>query len=155
MSRPVVVALLLALELGAGLASAGEQTRVDLYDTQGRRTGYAVVDQQTGRVDYYDAQSRRTGYGRVDATGRAERFRLDGKRQGETARSPWSRHRRLGDGDLRHHGFATSGSVRRVKEERLIGVGRRAEAGGHRRIRASASASVSGSRSIQSRAIVE
>ena len=84
MSRPVVVALVLALELGAGLASAGEQTRVDLYDPQGRRIGYAVVDQQTGRVDYYDAQSRRTGYGRVDATGRAERFGLDGRRQGET-----------------------------------------------------------------------
>ena len=67
------------------LARAGEQTRVDLFDAQGRRTGYAVVDQGTGRVDFYDTMSRRTGYGRVDGVGKVERFGLDGKRQGETA----------------------------------------------------------------------
>jgi hypothetical protein len=81
----VVLALVIGILLGVVLARAGEQTRVDLFDTQGRRTGSAVVDQGTGRVDFYDTMSRRTGYGRVDGGGKVERFGLDGKRQGETA----------------------------------------------------------------------
>jgi len=80
----VVLALAIGIILGVVLARAGEQTRVDLFDAQGRRTGYAVVDQGTGRVDFYDAMSRRTGYGRVDRDGKVERFGVDGKRQGET-----------------------------------------------------------------------
>jgi hypothetical protein len=75
----------IGIVLGVGLAHAGEPTRVDLFDTHGRRTGYAVVDRDTGRVDFYDTMSRRTGYGRVDGVGKVERFGLDGKRQGETA----------------------------------------------------------------------
>lgn len=71
--------LALALTLPA---LAGE--RMDLFDADGRRTGYAVVDRQTGRVDFYDVNSRRTGWGRVDQSGRVERFGLDGKRQDET-----------------------------------------------------------------------
>ena len=81
----VVLALVIGILLGVVLARAGEQTRVDLFDAQGRRTGYAVVDQGTGRVDFYDTTSRRTGYGRVDGVGKVERFGLDGKRQGDTA----------------------------------------------------------------------
>ena len=81
----VVLALLIGIILGVVLAHAGEPTRVDLFDAQGRRTGYAVVDRDTGRVDFYDAMSRRTGFGRVDGVGKVERFGLDGKRQGETA----------------------------------------------------------------------
>jgi hypothetical protein len=81
----VLLALVIGIILGVVLARAGEQTRVDLFDTQGRRTGYAVVDQGTGRVDFYDTMSRRTGYGRVDGVGKVERFGLDGKRQGDTA----------------------------------------------------------------------
>ncbi len=80
------LALLLGLLLGTWLAHAGERTRVDLFDVDGRRTGSAVVEPGTGRVDFYDARSRRTGWGRVDATGRAERVGLDGTRRGETAR---------------------------------------------------------------------
>lgn len=75
----------IGIVLGVGLAHAGESTRADLFDSHGRRTGYAVVDRDTGRVDFYDATSRRTGYGRVDGVGKVERFGLDGKRQGETA----------------------------------------------------------------------
>jgi len=75
----------IGIVVGVGLAHAGEPTRVDLFDTQGRRTGYAVVDRDTGRVDFYDTTSRRTGYGRVDGAGKVERFGVDGKRQGETA----------------------------------------------------------------------
>jgi hypothetical protein len=66
------------------VASAGEREHVNLYDSQGRRTGYAVVDRESGRVDYYDRGSRRTGYGTVDATGRAERFGRDGRREPST-----------------------------------------------------------------------
>jgi hypothetical protein len=81
----VLLALLIGIILGAVLAHGGETTRVDLFDTRGQRTGYAVVDRDTGRVDFYDATSRHTGYGRVDGTGKVERFGLDGKRQDETA----------------------------------------------------------------------
>jgi hypothetical protein len=81
----VVLAVVIDLFLGLGLAHAGEPARVDLFDIHGRRTGYAVVDRDTGRVDFYDPMSRRTGYGRVDGAGKVERFGLDGKRQGETA----------------------------------------------------------------------
>lgn len=79
--------------LTAGLAAlvlavpalAGEPVRIDLYDTKSNRTGYAIVDRETGRVDTYDANSRRTGWGRVDPSGRAERFDLEGRRQEPTA----------------------------------------------------------------------
>ena len=81
----VVLTLVVGIILGPVLARAGEATRIDLFDAQGRRTGYAVVDRDTGRVDFYDAMSRRTGYGRVDRSGKVERFGLDGRRQGETA----------------------------------------------------------------------
>ena len=76
---------MIGIVLSVGFAHAGESTRVDLFDTHGRRTGYAVVDRDTGRVDFYDTMSRRTGYGRVDGGGKVERFGIDGKRQGETA----------------------------------------------------------------------
>jgi hypothetical protein len=81
----VILALVVGIIVGVVLARAGETTRIDLFDAQGRRTGYAVVDRDTGRVDFYDAMSRRTGYGRVDRSGKIERFGLDGRRQGETA----------------------------------------------------------------------
>lgn len=73
--------LLLVAEVAGGEA----RTRVDFFDVNGQRTGYAVVDRGTGRIDFYDVNSRRTGYGRVDATGRAERFTLGGTRGAETA----------------------------------------------------------------------
>lgn len=50
-----IYALVLALTLAlAAPAFAGE--RLDLFDLKGHRTGYAVVDRETGRVDSYDAQ---------------------------------------------------------------------------------------------------
>ena len=87
----VLLALVIGIVVGVMLAGAGEQTRVDLFDAQGRRTGYSVVDQSTSRVDFYDTMSRRTGHGRVDGVGKVERFGLDGKRQGETAVPVWPR----------------------------------------------------------------
>lgn len=81
----VVLASVIGLILSVVLARAGEPTRVDLFDAQGRRTGYAVVDRDTGYVHFYDTMSRRTGYGRVGSAGKVERFEPDGKRQRETA----------------------------------------------------------------------
>jgi hypothetical protein len=83
------IVALLALTIGivpsASAAHADERTRVDFYDPQGRRTGYAIMERRTGRIDYYDTMGRRTGYGRVDPTGKVEKFRPDGKREGQTA----------------------------------------------------------------------
>lgn len=67
-----------------GATGAIAQQRVDLFDQKGRRTGYAVADRQSGRVDFYDANSRRTGWGRLEPSGKVGRFRVDGRRQGET-----------------------------------------------------------------------
>ncbi|MGH8695312.1 MAG: hypothetical protein ACREVS_02430 [Burkholderiales bacterium] len=78
-----LVIVLVAILAGPVTALAGE--RVDLFDTKGRRTGYTIVDRETGRVDFYDAQSRRTGWGRLDQSGKVERFDLKGRRQGGTA----------------------------------------------------------------------
>ena len=47
----VLLALVIGIIVGVVLARAGEQTRVNLFDAQGRRAGYAVVDQGTGRVE--------------------------------------------------------------------------------------------------------
>jgi len=80
---PLVLAALLAL---AAPAIAGE--RVDLYDTKGQRTGYAVVTPETGRVDLYDAKSRRTGYGTVSPSGRLTLYGMDGRRVGTTGPVP-------------------------------------------------------------------
>jgi hypothetical protein len=71
-----VSALTFAL-IGSALAA----DRVDLFDTKGRRTGYAIVDQESGRVDLYDVKSRRTGWGRLTPAGKIELFGLDGQRK--------------------------------------------------------------------------
>ena len=47
----VLVALVIGIIVGVVLARAGEHAHADLFDAQGRRTGYAVVDQSTGRVE--------------------------------------------------------------------------------------------------------
>jgi hypothetical protein len=79
--------LLLLCSIGflAVASPAAAQERVDFFDRDGRRTGYAVVDTKTGRVDFFDVSSRRTGWGRLEPSGRVERFKLDGRRQEETA----------------------------------------------------------------------
>lgn len=67
------------LVLSSSPAIAGE--RVDLFDTQGRRTGYAIVDRESGRVDFYDVNSKRLGWGQIRPSGRIENFDLNGRRQ--------------------------------------------------------------------------
>jgi hypothetical protein len=76
-----VVIVSAAVVLLVALGHAGERDHVNLYDAKGRRTGYAVVDRESGRVDVYDAQSNRTGYGTVDrSTGRVDLFDAGGRR---------------------------------------------------------------------------
>lgn len=75
------IALLVTLGLLLSPALAAE--RVDFFNAQGRRTGYAIVDQETGRVDFFDVNSRRTGWGRITPSGQMELFRGDGRRHGE------------------------------------------------------------------------
>lgn len=91
--RRVLIAAIYALVLIFALpvsALAGE--RVDLFDKDGRRTGYGIVDHQSGRVDLYDRDSRRTGWGRITPSGRVELFDPRGRRQGEgVIRSPRAR----------------------------------------------------------------
>lgn len=70
------------------VAMSANRSRVDFYDLQGRRTGYALVDRESGRVDFYDAQSRRTGWGRVTPRCTVELFDLKGRRLPEIVR-PW------------------------------------------------------------------
>ncbi|MFQ5930489.1 MAG: hypothetical protein ACE5MK_12405 [Acidobacteriota bacterium] len=83
--RPLNFLVLLAFVVSLTPAPALAADRVEFFDLDGRRTGYAVVDHETGRVDFYDVNSRRTGWGRVMSSGKAEVFDLQGTRQGETA----------------------------------------------------------------------
>lgn len=84
----IITALVVAGLLFAGAASAADRERVDLYDNKGRRTGYALVDRESGRVDFYDRGSRRTGYCVVQPDGRVERFDLKGRRETPTVVPP-------------------------------------------------------------------
>jgi hypothetical protein len=45
--------------------------RVDQFDTNGKRTGYLIVDPKTGRIDTFDTKSRRTGSGQVQGLDKA------------------------------------------------------------------------------------
>jgi hypothetical protein len=44
------------------LAQAAE-IRIDTFDKHSRRTGYLIVNPNTGRVDQFDTRSNRLGYG--------------------------------------------------------------------------------------------
>jgi hypothetical protein len=80
-ARALVAALVTVGSL-ATAAVAQNRARVDLYDKDSRRTGYAIVDRESGRIDTYDKDSRRTGYGIVQPDGRFDRYRTDGTREG-------------------------------------------------------------------------
>ena len=77
--------LLWSIGFSAIVSPAVAQDRVDFFDREGRRTGYAIVDTKTGRADFFDANSRRTGWGRLEPSGRVERFNLEGRREEDTA----------------------------------------------------------------------
>jgi len=58
-----------------------QRQRIDLFDPQGNRQGYVVIEPKTGRVDMYDKLSNRTGYGYLRPDGRVETFDLNGQRK--------------------------------------------------------------------------
>jgi hypothetical protein len=70
-TRSVLVASIMAsVLLGTGGAQA-EQRKV-VYDRQGQRQGYLLVDEATGRFDVIDTQSRRLAWGDLrDGVGQA------------------------------------------------------------------------------------
>lgn len=78
--------LLLAALLVGGVpgqyAQGDERRRIDLFDTQSRRTGSAIVDDRTGRIDFYDTKSNRTGYGTLHPDGRLDRYDTKSRRSG-------------------------------------------------------------------------
>jgi hypothetical protein len=64
-----VLAGLVVTVVVAGLATAAnaqsDTTRIDLYDSQSRRSGYITIDPRSGRLDQFDKNSNRLGYGTV------------------------------------------------------------------------------------------
>ena len=73
----VLLALVIGIIVGVVLARAGEQTHVDLFGAQGRRTGDSVVDQGTGRVERgYSRPAPKTS-GRAAARGESTSLKGD------------------------------------------------------------------------------
>ncbi len=77
----------LILGAGTGLLLGGQLViaadRIDLFDTNSKRTGYIVVDPKTKRFDTYDAKSRRTGWGTITReSGTIQVYDKDGNRIG-------------------------------------------------------------------------
>lgn len=96
----VVVLVFVGLLLVVALAGAEDRMRVDLFDAKARRTGYAIVDRESGRVGFYDVKSSQLGWGRITCSGRVERFDLEDWREGTsgvpTFLPPEKRARRTG-----------------------------------------------------------
>ena len=57
----IALGILLVLFIALSLVTAADQ--LDLFDQEGRRAGYATIDQEASRLDLFDRDSRRTGYG--------------------------------------------------------------------------------------------
>jgi hypothetical protein len=69
----LVVSIMVSVLLGTGWAQA-EQRKV-VYDRQGQRQGYLLVDEAAGRFDVIDKQSRRLAWGDLrDGVGQALRL---------------------------------------------------------------------------------
>jgi len=45
-----------------------DNIRIDTFDKNSNRTGYIVINPNTGRIDQYDARSNRLGYGTTTTT---------------------------------------------------------------------------------------
>jgi hypothetical protein len=79
----IALGILLALVLALVVASAAD--RLDVFDQEGRRPGYATIDPGAGRLDLFDRDSRRTGYGVQRSDGSWDLFRPDGSPPGAPA----------------------------------------------------------------------
>jgi hypothetical protein len=44
---------------------ASREIRIDTFDTNSKRTGYIIVNPQTGQFDRFDALSRHIGTGKI------------------------------------------------------------------------------------------
>ncbi len=71
------------LGLGTGALLGGQLViateRIDLYDTDSKRTGYIIVDPKTRRLETYDMKSKRTRWGTIARdSGDVEAFDRDG-----------------------------------------------------------------------------
>lgn len=95
MTALVGVVVLSLLLLRAGSVRGDErptETRVDLFDARGNRTGAAILNEKTGRIDRFDTHGRRVdGYGIIDSRdGRVDVFDSKGQRKG-SGTTPGSR----------------------------------------------------------------
>lgn len=84
----------IVLGAGTGLLLGGQLViateRIDLYDTNSKRTGYIVVDPKTNRFDTYDVRSQRTKWGTIAReSGDVDAFDTEGNRIG-TGKRPES-----------------------------------------------------------------
>ena len=84
----------LILGAGTGLLLGGQLViaadRIDLFDTNSKRTGYIIIDPKTKRFDTYDTKSHRTGWGTITReSGDIQVYDKDGNRIGSgTIRTP-------------------------------------------------------------------
>jgi hypothetical protein len=53
----------LALGVLSILLAQAAEIRIDTFDKHSKRTGYLIVNPNTGRVDQFDTRSNRLGYG--------------------------------------------------------------------------------------------
>ena len=68
------------------LAQTQPDVRIDTYNNRSNRTGYIIVNPNTGRIDQFDSRNNRLGYGTVTtpSTGgtRIDTFTNNGTRTG-------------------------------------------------------------------------
>ena len=50
------------------LFAQSQEIRIDTFDTRSNRTGYIVVNPNTGRLDQFDTRVNRLGYGTTTTT---------------------------------------------------------------------------------------
>jgi hypothetical protein len=75
----IALGTLLVLFIALSLVIAAD--RLDVFDQDGRRGGYATIDPGAGRLDLFDRHSRRTGYGIQRSDGSWDLFRPVGSRE--------------------------------------------------------------------------
>jgi len=54
--------------------AVAQDIRIDTFDKKSNRTGYIIVNPNTGRIDQFDARSNRLGYGQVTGSGSNQRI---------------------------------------------------------------------------------
>ena len=67
------------------LLAQSQEIRIDTFDTRSNRTGYIVVNPNTGRLDQFDTRGNRLGYGTTTTTPygpRIDTFTNNGTRTG-------------------------------------------------------------------------